>query len=80
MKKYARNELREELEIRGYSERTIQIYTHHMVKLAEYFNKPPHTLQPEHIHKYQVHLVHEKKVSWTLFNQSVCAMRFFSFM
>lgn len=77
MRKYTRKELREELEVRGYSERTIIIYTHHMVKLAEYFNRPPHTLQLEHIHEYQVYLAHKKRVSWTLFNQSVCAMRFF---
>ena len=77
MEKYTGSDLREALEIRGYSERTIEIYTHHMVKLAEYFNRMPGTLQPEHIHQYQVYLVHEKKVSWTLFNQSVCAMRFF---
>ena len=77
MRKHTRKELREELEIRGYSERTIETYTHHMIKLAEYFNRPPHTLKPEHIQQYQVYLVHEKQVSWTLFNQSVCAMRFF---
>jgi len=80
MKKYTRKDLREALDIRGYSKRTIEIYTHHMVKLAEYFNRPPHTLQPEHIHQYQVYLVNERKVSWTLFNQAVCAMRFFLFM
>ncbi len=77
MIKYTRKDLREALEIRGYSKSTIQTYTHHMVKLAEYFNRPPHTLQPEHIHQYQVYLVNERKVSWTLFNQAVCAMRFF---
>jgi hypothetical protein len=77
MKQYTRKDLREALEVRGYSERTIEIYTYHMVQLAAYFNRPPHTLGPEHIHQYQVHLVKEKKVSWTLFNQSVCAMRFF---
>ena len=77
MRKYTRNEMREELEIRGYSERTILIYTSHMLKFAEYFNKPPHTLQPEHIHEYQVYMVQQRQVSWTVFNQSVCAMRFF---
>jgi hypothetical protein len=77
MKRYTRKELREELEVRGYSERTIEIYTYHMVNLAEYFNRPPHTLLPEHIHEYQMHLVHGKNASWAHFNQSVCAMRFF---
>lgn len=77
MKQYTRKDLREELEIRGYSENTINIYTYHMVNLAEYFNRPPHTLLPEHIREYQVYMVQEKQVSWAFFNQSVCAMRFF---
>ena len=77
MKIYTRKEMREEMEIRGYSERSISVYTAHLIKLAEYFNKAPHTLEPEHIHAYQVYLVHQKKVSWTTFNQTVCAMRFF---
>lgn len=77
MSKYTRKEMREELEIRGYSERTISIYTYHVSNLAEYFNRPPHTLKAEHVHQYQVYLVQEKQVSWTFFNQAVCAMRFF---
>lgn len=77
MRQYTRKELREELEIRGYSERTIEIYTYHMVNLAAYFNQPPHTLRSEHINDYQVYMVQEKQVSYTFFNQSVCAMRFF---
>ena len=36
---------------------------------------PPMALTPEHARKYQLHLL-EKKVSWSTFNQSVCALRF----
>jgi integrase/recombinase XerD len=77
MAKYTRKEMREVMEVRGYSERTISIYTYHMANLAEYFNKAPHTIKAEDIHAYQVYLVQEKQVSWTFFNQAVCAMRFF---
>lgn len=77
MKKYTRKEMREVMEIRGYSERTISSYISTISNLAGYFNKLPHTLQPEHIHAYQVFLVQEKKASWSSFNQAVCAMRFF---
>lgn len=72
-----RQDLQQELRIRGYSERTIEIYTYHLENFAAYFNKPPHTLTPEHIHEYQVFLVNKKQVSWTFFNQAVCALRFF---
>ena len=77
MEQYTRKRMREIMEIRGFSQNTINIYITHVRNLAEYFNKPPHTLSPEAIHKYQVFLVQEKQVSWSCFNQAVCAMRFF---
>ncbi|MBI9060335.1 MAG: phage integrase N-terminal SAM-like domain-containing protein [Labilibaculum sp.] len=77
MKKYTHVEMKEMMEVRGYSPNTVDIYISHVRNLAAYFNRPPHTLTPEHIHKYQVFLVQEKQVSWSTFNQSVCSMRFF---
>ncbi|HQO04363.1 MAG TPA: phage integrase N-terminal SAM-like domain-containing protein [Spirochaetota bacterium] len=77
MKRYTRKEMRELMEIRGFSEMTISIYISHIGNLADYFNRAPHTLQPEHVHEYQVFLVQQKQVSWSYFNQAVCAMRFF---
>ena len=59
MKQYTRKEMREQMEVRGYSPKTMGSYICHVRNMAEYFNKPPHTLTPEHIHKYQVFLVHE---------------------
>ena len=77
VKHFTRREMREIMQIRGFSEVTISTYINHVRNLAEYFNKPPYTLQPEYIHEYQVFLVQEKQVSWSFFNQTVCAMRFF---
>jgi hypothetical protein len=65
------------MEVRGFSPNTIKIYIDHIKNFAAYFNKPPHLLKPEHIHAYQVFLVQEKQVSWSFFNQAVCALRFF---
>jgi len=69
--------MREMMEIRGFSENTINLYITQIIKLAEYFNKPPQTLELQNLQSYQVYLVHDKKVSWSTFNQAVCAMRFF---
>lgn len=77
MRKYTRKDMIEMMEVRGYSKHTIALYVAQIKHLANYFNKPPHLLKPEHIHQYQVYLVQEKKTSWTCFNQAVCAMRFF---
>ena len=77
MKKYTRHEMKSIMEVKGYSANTIKHYLVNISNLAAYFNKPPHTLSPEHIHKYQVYLVQEKQISWSYFNQAVCSMRFF---
>jgi site-specific recombinase XerD len=66
----------EDLSIRNYSPRTIQTYLLHVGNFARYFGKSPDLLGPEEIRRYQVHLVEEKKLSWSAFNQTVCALRF----
>jgi len=76
MKQYTRKEMREIMEICGFSKNIINIYITHISNLASYFNKAPHALNPEQIHAYQVYLVQQKQVSWSFFNQAVCSMRF----
>ncbi|MGH2625027.1 MAG: tyrosine-type recombinase/integrase, partial [Anaerolineales bacterium] len=39
--------------------------------------RPPDQLTPEHIRQYQLYLTRDRHVSWTYFNQVVCALRFF---
>ncbi len=47
-----------------------------MAQFARYFRRSPDQLTSEHARQYQLHLL-QKKVSWSTFNQSVCALRFF---
>ena len=44
---------------------------------VRHFMRPPDQLTPEHIRRYQLHLARDRHVSWTSFNQIVCALRFF---
>jgi site-specific recombinase XerD len=66
----------EDLRVRNYSPRTQKIYTDAVAKFAQHFGKPPDQLEHEDVHRYQVYLVDERRVSWTVFNQAVCALRF----
>ena len=43
---------------------------------ARHFNRSPTLLGLDEIRGYQLHLVHEQKLSWGSFNQAVCALRF----
>jgi site-specific recombinase XerD len=71
-----RERMAEDLRIRNYSPRTVECYVSMMARFAREFGKPPGQLGPAEIRTFQVRMI-EKKVSWTQFNQAVCAMRFF---
>lgn len=71
-----RERMAEDLRIRNYSPRTIETYVSMMVRFTGEFGKPPGQLGPDEIRTFQVRMI-ERKVSWTQFNQAVCAMRFF---
>jgi site-specific recombinase XerD len=66
----------EDLKVRNRSARTIKTYIGHVAKFAQHFQKSPELLGPEEVRQYQVYLVHERRVSWSHFNQAVCALRF----
>jgi site-specific recombinase XerD len=72
-----RKKMIEDLRVRNYSPRTIDTYVRCVASFARHFGKSPDKLGPEHIRDYQLFLVESKRASWSLFNQTVCALRFF---
>jgi integrase/recombinase XerD len=71
-----RQRLIEDLQLRNYSPRTVEAYVAAVAKLARYFQRSPDLLSPEDLRAFQLHLL-ARKVSWSQFNQVVCALRFF---
>ena len=67
----------EDLRIRGYSANTRECDLRGVRHFVRHFMRPPDQLTPEHIRRYQLHLTRDRRVSWTYFNQIVCALRFF---
>ena len=72
-----RRKMLEELQLRNYSPHTQRAYIRCVAEFATHFNTSPDQLGAEHIHEYQLFLVQRKKLSWSQFNQAVCALRFF---
>jgi len=71
-----RQRMLEDLQVRNYSPRTQTRYIECVASFAKHFGKSPDQLGPKQIRSFQVHLVSEKKCSWTVLNQTVCALRF----
>jgi site-specific recombinase XerD len=67
----------EDLQLRNRSPKTIEAYVYHVRELARHFKRSPEQLSEDHIHRYLVHLLHDRKVSWSSYNQAVAALRFF---
>src|SRR5687767_14785757 len=71
-----RQRMIDDLKLRNRSPRTIQSYIAHVANFARHFGKSPELLGAEEIRQYQVYLVQQRQVSWSSFNQAVCALRF----
>lgn len=65
----------DDMRLRNLSPKTIEAYVHGVAKFAKHFGQSPELLGPDHIRDFQLHLI-DQKVSWSQFNQSVCALRF----
>ena len=72
-----RQRMRDDLQLRNYSEHTIRAYLRCVAEFARHFHTSPEHLGPEHVRTYQLSLVQQKHVAWTTFKQIVCALRFF---
>ena len=72
-----RQRMLEELQRRNYAAGTIRLYLLHVAAFAQHFHRPPDQLGSEHIRQYQLFLIQQKKLSWSTYNQIVCALRFF---
>ena len=59
---------------RNLSPRTIDSYTWHIDRFATFIGKPLEDATPEDLRAFQLHLVQERKVSWSTFNQTVCGL------
>jgi site-specific recombinase XerD len=65
----------EDLERRNYSKKTIKSYVATVAAFAKFHGRSPEQLNAEHIRTWQLHLIKERKLSWSYVNVAVCALR-----
>jgi integrase/recombinase XerD len=71
-----RQQLLQELVLRGCSARTQEAYIQQVYQLAKYFRQPPDQLANEQVRQYLFHLARERQLAPSSINQAVCALRF----
>lgn len=71
-----RQQLIQELVLRGCSERTQEAYVQQVYQLAKFFGQPPEQLATEQVRQYLFHLARERQLAPSSLNQTVCALRF----
>ena len=71
-----RQQLIEELVLRGCSARTQEAYVQQVYQLAKHFRQPPDQLANEQVRAYLLHLARDRQLAPSSINQAVCALRF----
>ena len=68
--------LAEDMRIRNLAHRTIDAYTYHAGRFADFIQKPLDLATVEDVRNFQLYLIDNKKLAYSSFNQAVCALRF----
>jgi site-specific recombinase XerD len=66
----------QDMKIRNFAANTIDAYTYHVSKFEQFLH--PQTVElatPEDIRRFQLHLVEDRKLGFSSFNQAVCGLR-----
>ena len=72
-----RQQLIQELVLRGLADRTQEAYIQQVYQLARFYRQRPDELSDQQVRQYLFHLAHERKLAASTINQAVNAFRFF---
>jgi integrase/recombinase XerD len=65
----------DDLRLRNFSPKTVKAYVAGVVRFARHFGRSPAELGAEEVRTFQLHLL-QQGATWSLYNQTVCALRF----
>lgn len=71
-----RQRMLEDMQLRGFAERTQDAYLQCVRQLAKHYGKSPEVLSEEDLRQYFLYLKNEKKVSRATSTQALCAIKF----
>jgi integrase/recombinase XerD len=71
-----RRRMIEDMSLRNFTPGTITVYVNCVARFAQHFHTSPDRLGPEEVRAYLIHLVQERRASWSYYNQNLQALRF----
>lgn len=71
-----RQQMQSDMVLRGLAARTQESYIAAIVGITKYTRRSPDQLSQDEINQYLLHLIEERKLSWSTTNQAACALRF----
>jgi integrase/recombinase XerD len=71
-----RSRMIEDMKLKNLSTRTINAYVSRVSNFARHFGRSPEHLGRNDVRSYLLHLIQEKKVSWSVYSQTLAALRF----
>jgi len=69
-----RKRMIDEMAMRNFSQKTIGLYVNNVARFARHFGKSPEQLGSEHVRRYLLYLVQEKKLAWGTYKQALAAL------
>jgi site-specific recombinase XerD len=66
----------EDMQLRNFAPGTVSVYVNCVARFARHFGKSPELLGPEDVRAYLLHLIEQRRPSWSYYNQIVQALRF----
>lgn len=70
-----RQRMIEDMKLRNYADRTIEVYVQRVATFAKHFGKSPERLDAADVRAYLLFLIQEKHASWSYYGQAICALR-----
>jgi integrase len=71
-----RRRMIEDMRMRNFSPHTVRVYLERVASFAEFFGRSPERIGKADLRTYLLYLVQERHVSWSYYNQALCALRF----
>ena len=71
-----RRRMIEDMHLRNFAPGTVSVYVNCIARFARHFGKSPDLLGPDDVRAYLLHLIEQRRSSWSYYNQNLQALRF----